>query len=70
MSMHKSGYTWDNMQLVWGYLRGGRGRGLGSILSTYSVELFSWSHELCVGGIRSWSGFVSRGILKGHEYYV
>ena len=42
----------------------------GSILCTYSVELYSWFHELCVGGIQSWSGFRSRGILKGHEHYI
>ena len=29
---------------------GGVGVGGGSILCTYSVELYPWSHELCVGG--------------------
>ena len=63
MSMCKNGCTWANVQLVCGLWSGG-GRG-GSILCTYSVEYYSWSHELYVGGIWNWSGFRRRGILKG-----
>ena len=65
----KSGCTWDNMQLVWGFWSVWSGW-WGSILCTYSVEIYSWSHELCLERIRSWSGLRSRGILKGHEHYI
>ena len=46
------------------------GWGGGQSCVHYSVELYSWSHELCLGRIRSWSGLRSRGILKGHEHYI